>query len=484
MNDEDTAELDLRRGADDHRRPVLIRAGPARHDTSGDTDTRVLQIGARLELGRSVGRSGAATGRFDTTDEHMSRTHAVLRSVGDSDVLIVDAGSRNGTFVNGTPLTADRRLVDADVIFAGASVFVYRLATTEDFGAIIAGLSRPFGPVAPLNPAMARLSANLRGLADSRLDLLLIGETGVGKEVLAEAIHRESGRSGAFVAVTCAAIPATLLENELFGSVRGAHSAADEPKTGLVERAANGTLFLDELGDMPPSLQSKLLRFLQDRLVQPLGAVRPRHVDVRVLAATHRPVGPEDEGAGVRLDVAARIGPQPWHIPPLRTRREDIGLLVDHFLGRLRRDFDILAYQDLFLHDWPGNVRELRKVIELAAHVSRASARINLEHALPRGRSFETSLGTSVTDSGVHVAAPFTGPIAVVGGGRPARPSAEVLEEMLRQHHGDVGQVARELNRQRTLVWRWIRRAALDPAQFRRGPSVIPYAKAHLPRNR
>src|SRR5262249_54949685 len=146
----------------------------------------------------------------------------------------------------------------------------------------------PFGPIPLLSPVMVPVLDKLRRLAVGNGEILLVGETGVGKEVYARAVHEASGRTGRFVAVNCAAIPQERVETELFGYVRGAHSQARENKTGLVEEADGGTLFLDEIGEMSPYLQAKLLRFAQDRLLTPIGGTQPRHIDARILAATNR----------------------------------------------------------------------------------------------------------------------------------------------------------------------------------------------------
>lgn len=243
----------------------------------------------------------------------------------------------------------------------------------KDLTAIAAELRHPLGPVPTVSPAMAGLSGRLKKLVRWDVDLLLGGETGVGKEVLAEAIHRESGRSGPFVAINCAALPDTLIESELFGYARGAHSMAEHSKPGLIEHAEKGTLFLDEIGDMPSHAQSKLLRFLQDRKVLSLGASHSRKLNVRVVAATHREIARRDDEQGLRLDLAARLGPERLLIPPLRDRPEDIGLLVSHFLRERPRAFSIPAYRALFRRLWLGNVRELEKAVQIAeigrAHV-------------------------------------------------------------------------------------------------------------------
>jgi two-component system response regulator AtoC len=203
---------------------------------------------------------------------------------------------------------------------------------------------------------------------------LLTGETGTGKEVLARAIHAQSGRRNeAFVAVNCGAIPETLLESELFGHAKGAFTGADRARRGLFSAADGGTLFLDEIGELPGALQVKLLRVLQDEEVRPIGESKSRKVDVRVLAATARDIDGEVSAGRFREDLYYRLNVLRVRVPPLRDRREDIPLLVDHFLGHFRdslgkpvRTIADDALERLTCYRWPGNVRELENVIERA----------------------------------------------------------------------------------------------------------------------
>ena len=186
--------------------------------------------------------------------------------------------------------------------------------------------------MATASPSLAVACDRLRRLAASEGELFIVGETGVGKEVYARAVHEASKRKGKFVAINCAAIPRELVESELFGYRAGAHSTAHQAKAGLIEEAEGGTLFLDEIGEMTPEAQIKILRFLQDRELTPLGSTRPRRMDVRIIAATNRTVvGPGK--SGLRDDIVARLGAAPIHLPPLRNRIEDLGALIGHFLA-------------------------------------------------------------------------------------------------------------------------------------------------------
>ncbi|MBU1056395.1 MAG: sigma-54 dependent transcriptional regulator [Proteobacteria bacterium] len=207
------------------------------------------------------------------------------------------------------------------------------------------------------------------------------GESGTGKELVAKAIHLASDRRDKlFVTINCAAIPETLLESELFGYEKGAFTDAKKSYAGLFVQSHQGTIFLDEIGDMALSIQAKLLRVLQEKKFYPLGSERPVKVDARVIVATNKDLETEIKNGSFREDLFYRIHVVPIELPPLRKRKEDIPLLTEHFLkevsGRMKKDIkDIsaLAMQKLMLHDWPGNVRELENTIEYAVAVSQHS---------------------------------------------------------------------------------------------------------------
>jgi transcriptional regulator with PAS, ATPase and Fis domain len=205
------------------------------------------------------------------------------------------------------------------------------------------------------------------------LTVLVQGETGVGKEVVATALHRRSGRTGRFVPVNVAAIPSDLLEAELFGSVRGAFTGATRSRPGLVRAANGGTLFLDEVGDLSPQLQAKMLRFLESREVRAVGSTTFERVDVRVLSATHRDLRTGIEHGWFRSDLFYRLASTAVEVPPLRHRAEDIGPFRALFEAEVRRRVGLAgcrwsaaAERALARYPWPGNVRELRHVVEVA----------------------------------------------------------------------------------------------------------------------
>ncbi len=214
----------------------------------------------------------------------------------------------------------------------------------------------------------------IRRAAPTEATVLVTGESGTGKELVARAVHDESRRrTGPFIALNCSALPGELVERELFGHVRGAFTGADRDAEGLFEAADGGTLFLDEVGDLAPPAQAKLLRALEERQVTRLGSTRPVPVDVRMVAATNRPLEAMAASGAFRDDLLYRLRVIALHIPPLRDRREDVMPLALHFLahfagryGRPVRGFSDAARRLLLSYDWPGNVRELRNAVERA----------------------------------------------------------------------------------------------------------------------
>ena len=306
-------------------------------------------------------------------------------------VLTLDA-LRTGTF--GAPeraaLAHCARLAEAAVRMAQLEREVQALRLAPP-----ARAADPDAEIVGQSPALTQLLHELRVVASSALPVLLLGETGVGKELFARWLHRHSPRHGKpLVHVNCAALPETLAESELFGHVRGAFSGAMADRPGRIEAAEGGTLFLDEVGELPLAVQAKLLRTLQNGEIQRLGADRPRRVDVRVLAATNRPLREQVASGAFRADLYHRLSVYPVPIPPLRERGADTLLLAGRFLelNRARLGLRSLrlsaaAQAALQRYPWPGNVRELEHVISRAAlkALSRGAGRndiVTLEPAL------------------------------------------------------------------------------------------------------
>lgn len=219
---------------------------------------------------------------------------------------------------------------------------------------------------------MARVMAQIERVAQSESRICIYGETGTGKELVARTLHEKSHRaSGPFVTLNCAAVPAELIESELFGHEKGAFTGATQRHAGKFEQAHRGTLFLDEIGDMPPNMQAKLLRVLEESVVERLGGDKTTPIDVRVLVATHRKLEELVEAGGFRRDLYHRVVVFPLHLPPLRDRAEDIPLLIDHFAHQVCTQngwkpipFTADAIALLQQYAWPGNIRELRNMVE------------------------------------------------------------------------------------------------------------------------
>ncbi len=227
-----------------------------------------------------------------------------------------------------------------------------------------------FSEIVTNNPDMLGVFRYVEAISRSSECLLITGETGVGKELLARAAHKASGRSGPFLPVNLAGLSESMIDDTLFGHVKGAFTGADRPRRGLVEEAAGGTLFLDEIGDMPPGLQVKLLRLLQEGEFFPLGKDRPMRADVRIIAATHKDLNALCQTDVFRKDLYYRVATHHVTLPPLRRRRGDIPLLISHFteeaaeqFGRTLPDTDAQTLASLMSYNYPGNVRELRSLV-------------------------------------------------------------------------------------------------------------------------
>ena len=239
---------------------------------------------------------------------------------------------------------------------------------------------------------MEELGRLVRLVAPRSTTVLIEGETGTGKELVAKAVHRLSLRANKpFLVLNCAAIPEALLEAELFGHTRGAFTGAVKSRTGRIEAADGGTLFLDEIGEMPLALQAKMLRFLECGELQRVGDNEPSYVDVRVIAATHQPLEQRAAEQSFRLDLYHRLAVFPIEVPSLRSRMEDLALLAEHFLlmmaqGAGAKRMSQAATDCLMTHAWPGNVRELMHVLERALILSGTSAGIEIEHIRIRKR--------------------------------------------------------------------------------------------------
>ncbi len=436
------------------KRAVLFVVGDAAEGGGTFDGDRTIPFAQAIEIGR---RPQAQPGVVSCClhDPRISSRHARVSRSRSGAFEVTDLGSKNGTSVEGHLISGPTKIGNGTLLFVGGHALVLRELAEEALFAIREDLDQPFGPVATLSAAMATEIRRLRRLARAGKEILLSGETGVGKEVYAKAVHRASRRSGRFVALNCAAIPTDLVESELFGFVRGAHSQAVAGKPGLIEEAEHGTLFLDEIGDMPGPAQAKLLRFLQEHTYVALGSRETRRIDVRVIGATSS-LAPSTQAHGLRRDLLARFGAEPVVLPPLRERREDVGALVKHFLDResgQSRPLETGAFLALCLHDWPQNVRELENVIREAVLYSEGKPEIRLVD-LPR--VVRDRVEVDEHKEPARRRSPR------------ARPDRAEIEALLDRHNGNVAEVARELDRQWAVVWRWMQKSGLDAEKYRR----------------
>lgn len=423
-------------------------AGVTRHSLA-NIDAVIVGRGSARSSDRScVG--GVRTLAIRLADPRASSQHARVFSRG-AGFEVEDAGSRNGTRVNGRKITARTTLGDGDLIQIGHTLLRYRARVAVPLGEaadVDSARTDKANPLVTVDPWLARRATTLARVARSSSAVLLLGETGTGKEFLARAIHRLSARTGPFVAVNCGALPATLVEAQLFGHLRGAFSGASAHALGLLRSADRGTVLFDEIGDLPGPAQAALLRALQEHEVVPIGAVRPVDVDFRVVAATHRPLPALAERNEFRSDLLARLAGFTFMLPPLRERREDVGAFIAAFATGTDIRISPAAGCALLCYDWPLNVRELTQALQVASAMTQGDA-IALSH-LPSAvasfqwRSHQPSRETMLDD-----------------------PIRETLVASLARHRGNVSEVARELGKARMQVQRWMKRLGINARSFR-----------------
>jgi transcriptional regulator with GAF, ATPase, and Fis domain len=309
--------------------------------------------------------------------------------------------------------------------------------------------------------AALRLHSEIGLVAPKPLPVLVLGETGVGKELVAEEIHRRSGRTGAFIAVNCAAIAPELAESELFGHVAGAFTGASRASDGLFVAADGGTLFLDEVGELPTDLQAKLLRALANGEIRAVGSSTSRTVDVRVVAATLRDLDAAVRQDRFRADLFNRLAGWRIEVPALRQRRCDIVAIATRFLtrhGSLALTVD--AAEALTLHDWVGNVRELERVIAAAA-VRAQAAKLDLDliHLPPQ---LSQKLSDRASTAPIETAA-----AAILPPAAGALPTREELCAVLDRMDGNIARVADHYGKDRQQIYRWAKRYDINLGEYR-----------------
>jgi DNA-binding NtrC family response regulator len=318
-----------------------------------------LEDGREVAIDRRLAVGSAPDNDVVIHDEFLSGWHCVVARLGPR-AVVVDCGSRNGTFVGGVRIGSCELQPGARITVGHTTIRVVGEAAREE-GELL-GRSR----------AMVKLRESIAQLGPTRAPVLVLGESGCGKELAARALHAASGRRGEFVALNCGAIAPELVESELFGHEKGAFTGATAKRPGLFVEADGGTLFLDEIAELPLALQPKLLRVLEAGTVRAVGGAGERKVDVRVVAATHQELRARVKARAFRLDLYHRLAAVELRVPSLRERRDDVVLLARHFLEQAAAEsgpkvLSPAALEALSEHAWPGNVRELRNAIQRAA---------------------------------------------------------------------------------------------------------------------
>ncbi len=407
------------------------------------------------------------------TDVRVSRRHCELRAT-ERGVLLRDLGSKNGTLLRGVSIFEALLPPSVAVTIGGSELVIQPAGATA---VLPLSASQSFGEAIGQSLTMRALFAKLERAAPTDEIVLLLGESGTGKEVLAQAIHGASRRKdGPFVVVDCGAIAPALVEGELFGHVKGAYTGAHGSKIGLLEQADGGTLFIDELGELPLELQPKLLRAIETRRVRRLGSNEWQPFDARIIAATHRNLRARAAEGTFREDLYFRLAVVEVHVPALRERKDDIPMLVERFLSvrdppRALADLPAHALPLLRAYEWPGNVRELRNAVaRLVLFPELLSELLGPPRSVRGGPASQHTAGPS----GAAAAAP-AGEGAEGGEAErlarllelPLPQAREVVMEQferryvtekLRQHGGNISRAADAMGVSRQLVHRLLER--------------------------
>lgn len=430
-----------------------LEAPPSRHLLAG---VEVVEIGrgsASSTVRGVVG--GTRTLKLALPDGRVSSRHSRMTRASGQWVL-EDLGSKNGTQVNGV---ADRRfaLRDGDLIEIGHTFLIFRdqvRVDPRDKADLFTDELELPDVWKTLHGPLLTTYRELLSLASASLPVLVLGETGTGKEVVVQTLHRLSGRPGSCVVVNCAAIADSLAEAELFGHSKGAFTGSSGDRIGRIRQADQGTLFLDEIGELSASLQAILLRTLETRTVCPVGSDRTVPVDFRLVAATNVDLDRAVESNDFRADLRARLGRLVVRLPALRHRPEDIGLLTRLIVPQLEGGhdevpFDPLAARALLTHRWPGNVRELVQTLTLALVRARGGT-VRRHHLGPELASSPLAQAPELVLNPEHAQ------------------HREELRTLLEEVGGNVAELCRRLGVHRQTAHRWFKRYGLDPAGFRR----------------
>jgi DNA-binding NtrC family response regulator len=416
----------------------------------------VEEASRRIEKPELVAGRGAGDEGLELADDPLaSRGHARFERTPPAGLSVRDLGSRNGVGVNG--ITVEHAVLqEGDVVRLGSTLAVVRF---EDPHAV----DVPDDELLGVSPPMQRLRIAVRRAGPTDATVLVGGETGAGKEVAARSLHRASRRPGAFVAVNCSAIAENLAESLLFGHVAGAFTGAIAPAEGFFRAADQGTLFLDEVGDMAAVLQPKLLRAIETRTFTPVGTTKNVATNVRIVAATHAPLEQAVERGSFRADLYSRLAQLRIELPPLRDRREDVLPLLRRHLGDGAPPMSPDLAEALLLYRYPHNVREL---ISIATQLRVwGGDHESLELDLLRDH-FGTRAGTSEEGGGSDADASRSSPPRPAGPAELPR-TRDAWLALLREHEHNLAKVARAIGRSRTQLYRLLEQSGIDRAEWR-----------------
>ena len=422
------------------------------------------------DIEASVIRVGARRGNdVQLSDSKVSGLHCEIR-LDDRGYRLRDLDSTNGTYVSGLRINDVYIQPGAQIALGGTrlkfdplgdSVEV-ELSDTDRFGSMIGRSVK-----------MREMFARLEKLARTDTTVLITGETGAGKELVAEALHDHSPREkGAFVVLDCGSIPPNLIESELFGHERGAFTGATSNYAGAFERAHGGTVFLDEIGELPLGMQPKLLRVLERKEVRRVGGSKTIEVDVRICAATNRDLGVEVNRGRFREDLYYRLAVARVHVPPLRERKDDLPLLIEHIMTTTPGGETASIAQEtidlMMKHDWPGNVRELRNVIERAVLLAEApDSEDSLRRAPAPAAKNEPSITVTPSQTATSTDATMTVPVDVSIPFKNAKQNViseferRYISRLLAQHDGNISAAARAAGIDRMSIHKMLHRLGL-----------------------
>ena len=449
--------------------PTIVVDSDNRPESIRVRKTKLLVISGPLQgrefiLDRAVFSIGSgAQNDLRLEDPAVSRRHCEIR-IDETGYAIEDLGSTNGTYVQGIRVSQAFLHPGAELTLGKTRLVFCPLQEAQELSL---SPNDSFGSMLGRSVAMRRVFHLAETYAPTDATIMITGETGTGKEILAEEIHRHSRRRDKpFIVIDCATLARDLIESELFGHARGAFTGASTDRAGAFEHADGGTVFLDEIGDLAPELQPKLLRVLEKREIRRVGENAVRKIDVRILCATNRRMDIEVNEGRFREDLFYRLSVVPIELPPLRRRREDIPLLMRQFIVDLHGEAALADIEDfdgamelLRRHEWPGNVRELRNLAEIAFYGERRPVRFDAFLGLANF----SRIAPSTPGAGLSVTADR--PFKDAKGDLIGEFEVAYIRDLLRRNGGNVSRSAREAGIERAYLQRLIRKYGLNTPQ-------------------